>query len=171
MRALHRLQAICKAPENKKKVTFQDISPEPRVTDAEPRVANAEPRVIGAPSAFRTIPPQTRTPKVATAVIDKPINAGPAGNTRSQRRTLLRQAIRAQIARRTNQGFEQDTIELANLAILDENGKPISYRRLMKNPETRKIWSPSAANEFGRLAQGVGGCIEGTNTIFFVAKR
>lgn len=41
----------------------------------------------------------------------------------------------------------------------------------MKNPETRKIWSPSAANEFGRLAQGVGGRIEGTNTIFFVAKR
>jgi hypothetical protein len=88
-------------------------------------------------------------PKVATAVIDKPINTGPAGNTRRQRRTLLCQAIHARVARRTNQGFEQESTELANLAILDENGKPIFYRHLMKNPETHTIWSPSAANEFG----------------------
>jgi hypothetical protein len=59
MSALQQLQAICKTPENKKKVTFQDNSPEPRVADAEPRVADAEQRVIGAQSAVRTIPPQT----------------------------------------------------------------------------------------------------------------
>lgn len=29
----------------------------------------------------------------------------------------------------------------------------------------------SSANEFGRLAQGIGGCIQGTNTIFFVHKH
>jgi hypothetical protein len=29
----------------------------------------------------------------------------------------------------------------------------------------------SSANEFGRLAQGVGGQIQGTNTIFFIHKN
>ena len=33
-----------------------------------------------------------------------------------------------------------------------------------------KIWMHSSANEFGRLAQGVGGRIQGTNTIFFIHK-
>ena len=34
-----------------------------------------------------------------------------------------------------------------------------------------ETWSKSAANEFGRLAQGVGGRYKGTNTIFFIHKN
>ena len=33
------------------------------------------------------------------------------------------------------------------------------------------MWSYSSANEFGRLAQGVGGRIQGTDTIFFINKN
>ncbi len=32
------------------------------------------------------------------------------------------------------------------------------------------IWSTLATNKFGRLAQGVGGGVKGTNTIFFIRK-
>ena len=35
----------------------------------------------------------------------------------------------------------------------------------------KEDWDVSAANEFGRLAQGVGGRTKGTNTILFVAKK
>ena len=42
--------------------------------------------------------------------------------------------------------------------------------KLIKDPATALQWNHSAANEFGRLAQGVGGRIEGTNTIFFIHK-
>ena len=34
----------------------------------------------------------------------------------------------------------------------------------------KAIWSNSLANEFGRLAQGIGGCVKVTNTIYFIPK-
>jgi hypothetical protein len=40
----------------------------------------------------------------------------------------------------------------------------------MRDPKHAKVWSESSANEFGRLAQGVGGRVTGTNTIFFIQK-
>jgi len=75
-----------------------------------------------------------------------------------------------------------DTMELAQ-AILDdethntkevaceifdeESGKLLKYRQLLAHPMHREIWMHSSANEFGRLAQGVGGRIKGTDTKFF----
>ena len=49
-----------------------------------------------------------------------------------------------------------------------ESGKHLEYRQLMNNPRTKDQWQRSAANEFGRLTQGVGGRIEGTNMIQFI---
>jgi hypothetical protein len=40
----------------------------------------------------------------------------------------------------------------------------------MKDPKHAKLWSVSLANEFGQLAQGVGGRVTGTNTIFLIQK-
>jgi hypothetical protein len=40
----------------------------------------------------------------------------------------------------------------------------------MRNSKHAKVWSESLAYEFGRLAQGVGGRVKGTNTIFFIQK-
>ena len=52
-----------------------------------------------------------------------------------------------------------------------ETGKMLGYRDLLKHPKLGEAWQRSAANEFGRLAQGVGGRIEGTNTIKFLKKE
>ena len=41
----------------------------------------------------------------------------------------------------------------------------------MSNPKYKGTWQQSAANEFGRLAHGVGGRYKGTNTIFFIHKN
>jgi uncharacterized protein YaaQ len=59
-------------------------------------------------------------------------------------------------------------IETANPVLDYETGKLLEYRQLLKHPKYSKAWSTSAANEFGRLAQGVGGRVKGTNTIFFI---
>lgn len=58
------------------------------------------------------------------------------------------------------------------LAVMDaETGKILNYRQLIKNPKYRLPWSRSAANEFGRLANGVGGRIQNpTNTIKFIRR-
>ena len=55
------------------------------------------------------------------------------------------------------------------VAVFDkETGKLLNYRQLLVHPKYKKAWSVSSANEFGRLAQGVGGRIKGTNTVFFI---
>jgi hypothetical protein len=41
----------------------------------------------------------------------------------------------------------------------------------MSDPKYKETWSKSAANEFGQLAQGVGGRYICTNTIFFIHKN
>ena len=50
-----------------------------------------------------------------------------------------------------------------------ETGKSMEYRDLISDPSTRATWLRSAANEFGRLAQGLpDNRVEPTNTIFFI---
>jgi hypothetical protein len=44
----------------------------------------------------------------------------------------------------------------------------MEYWQLISNPITCANWQTSAANEFGQLAQGVGGHIKGTDTITFI---
>ena len=59
------------------------------------------------------------------------------------------------------------------MAVMDaETGKLLNYRQLMRDPKYKKNWSISSANEFGRLANGVGGRIKNpTNTIKFVRRK
>ena len=52
-----------------------------------------------------------------------------------------------------------------------ETGKMLNYKDLLKHPKLGPDWQVSGANEFGRLAQGVGGRIKGTNTIRFIQKE
>ena len=56
------------------------------------------------------------------------------------------------------------------LAVMDKkSGKMLNYRQLLTHSDYKKDWSLSSANEFGRLANGVGGRIKNpTNTIKFV---
>jgi hypothetical protein len=56
----------------------------------------------------------------------------------------------------------------ANAVAHPTMGKLMEYRQLITVPATCEAWQISAANEFGRLAQGVGGRIKGTNTIVFI---
>jgi len=59
---------------------------------------------------------------------------------------------------------EQD-IERA-LAVMDQDSsKMMNYRQLRKHPKFNKAWTTSSANEFGRLASGVGGRTKGTKTM------
>ena len=59
------------------------------------------------------------------------------------------------------------------LAVMDtDTGKLLSYRQLMRNPKSKTNWSTSSANEFGRLSNGVGGCIKNpTNTMSFITRN
>ena len=60
----------------------------------------------------------------------------------------------------------------ANSVVCPDTGKDLEYRQLLQhpNPTVQAAWQLSSANEFGRLAQGIGTRIQGTNTIFFIPK-
>ena len=59
----------------------------------------------------------------------------------------------------------------ANNVLDPETGQLLSYRKLRQHPTLGPAWDISSANEFGRLAQGIGGRVKGTNTIFFIPKE
>jgi hypothetical protein len=45
----------------------------------------------------------------------------------------------------------------ANPVLDFDTGKLLEYRQLLRDPKHTEIWTKAGANEFGRLAQGVGG--------------
>ena len=58
------------------------------------------------------------------------------------------------------------------MVVMDkETGKFENYRQLLNHPKYRKGWNLSSANEFGRLANGIGGHTKSpTNTIKFIRR-
>jgi hypothetical protein len=61
--------------------------------------------------------------------------------------------------------------EHAGAILDDETGEMLEYRHLIKRPKYKAIWHNSFGNEIGRLAQGMPGRVQGTNTIFFIDKK
>jgi hypothetical protein len=59
---------------------------------------------------------------------------------------------------------------MANAVIHPTTGANMEYRGLISDDAKLPTWDRAAANEFGRLDQGVGGFIEGSNTIFFILR-
>ena len=59
------------------------------------------------------------------------------------------------------------------MAVMDEQtGRLLNYKQLMQDTMYKKNWSTSSENEFGSLANGVGGCIKNpTNMIKFIRRK
>jgi len=154
-----------------KTVTFKDV-PQPRV----------EKETIGLQQSPSKI---AASPRVLTkAVVDKPFRNAPLSGPTT--RSKYAQAT-AGLARRSYQTHNRNFLEELAQAVMDDNprpaveyayeifdedsGKLMKYRQLITHPKYKEVWFHSSANEFGRLAQGVGGHIQGTNTIFFIHKH
>jgi hypothetical protein len=60
--------------------------------------------------------------------------------------------------------------EMAN-SVLGKQGELLEYRHLIANPKTRATWTHSYGNELGRLAQGMPGQANETDTIFFIPRH
>jgi hypothetical protein len=62
-------------------------------------------------------------------------------------------------------------IPMANAVINEDTGASLEYRHLIQDETAFHIWNKAAANECGRLTQGVGGRIEGSNAILFIPRN
>ena len=57
------------------------------------------------------------------------------------------------------------------MSVMDAStGKMLNYQQLRWDPKYKIQWDKSAANEFGRLAVGVGNRVKGTKIIEFIRK-
>ena len=65
----------------------------------------------------------------------------------------------------------QFLVDLAGAVLDAETGEMLEYRHLIQRPKYKKDWMYSFGNEIGRLAQGMPGRNEGTNTIYFIHKN
>ena len=60
----------------------------------------------------------------------------------------------------------RDMKEYARSILDEEMGECLEYRHLLKHPKYKDTWSHSYGNKIGRLAQGMPGWVNETNTIF-----
>ena len=114
---------------------------------------------------------------------EPPQNNAPASNTRSKSRSLTQEVMLMTMEmsskattftprQAASRQFPSEFIMEYAGAVLDgATGNLLEYRHLIKDPRYKEIWGVSFGDEIGRLAQGLKGRVEGTNTIFFIHKH
>lgn len=172
-------------------------APAPRVETPAPRVEEQSPRVA-ATTAKQTAPPNNRRDEVPDLIPEYDSESDsdsedeeqeeeqvPRYNTRAQadkRKQLCGSVTTEAILSAVEMTFEK--LEPAKLAkrkyplqllcdiagaVMDaETGEMMEYRHLIRKDKYKKVWGHSFGNEIGRLAQGMPGRVEGTNTFFFI---
>ena len=106
--------------------------------------------------------------------IPKPSTSSTKNNNTGTANAVMNMQSRRRKFRRLTRRMERLENEVHEaLAVMDKDtGKMLNYRQLLRIPKYREVWSKSSANEFGRLANGVGGRIKNpTNTIRFIHER
>ena len=173
-------EAIQKTKDEKGDVNFEAIKKldsifNSRTDGAAPPRVNAQcPRVnTNNQEVNCRIPPQNedcRVPRVP-AEVDcqfEPAN-GPANNTRSSAKkkaiehctNILNDKVSPELFPDSKAKIPFQALhELVNAVLDKETGEMLEYRDLLKHPTLGPDWQISGANEFGRLAQGVGGRVK-----------
>jgi hypothetical protein len=152
-------------------------TPNPRV-----QVIIPSPRVQESTSPLRI---HSTHQTITAATVDKPLQQmaskttmriPPPTQTRMRGKISDARILRSRSSMRTHmqlrpRGQHQRQGEGIQLVRDDETGEYLNYRQLLRHPKHNAIWKTSSANEFGQLAQGVGGKesrVIPTNTIFFI---
>jgi hypothetical protein len=61
--------------------------------------------------------------------------------------------------------------ELAGAVLDAETGDLLEYRHLIRHPQYKEVWGKAFGKEIGRLAQGLPGVVDGTDTLDFITKN
>eukprot|EP00804_Cyclotella_cryptica_P004359 CCRYP_017999-RA/>CCRYP_017999-RA protein AED:0.23 eAED:0.24 QI:0/0/0/1/0/0/4/0/900 len=176
MEALQRIQETLK-PRNQMPIQkFGELSPRVERNQAKNNALTSEPHprvrfdaAVDMPDQLVVTWPQKQIVQVSpkkptTKPKPKPILREPKYIADSESVADRRVAAR----RRAQAPPHVDTVH----AVLDqETGELLEYRQLLKHPRFKDVWNRSAADKFGRLAQGVGGRVKGTDTIRFIHKH
>lgn len=145
------------------RVAFEEQPPQSRLVVASPK----EPVVVSPPKQIVKPTPILKAPKYSAPPDTNSIASRIRARRQQQAEIVPTQteSIADRVARRRRE------VEAVNAVLDQETGQLLEYRQLLKHPRFREVWNRSASDEFGRLAQGIGGRIKGTDTIRFVHKH
>ena len=100
----------------------------------------------------------------------------PTISSRRKTRTGHAEAVKAHNKHQIMRQMTKKVTKIENevhqaMAVMDaDTGKLLNYRQLRRDPKYSKEWNKYSANEFGRLANSVGGRVKRTNTIIFIRR-
>jgi hypothetical protein len=145
----------------------------PRVhSPSPPRVDSPSPPRVDSPSPPRVpAPPLAPTHATARFQIRPPTHRFPTRNTqRDQAMRLRNRSLFSGAAIQALSDAEDQRLleHYANAVIDPKTGRTLSYEDLVKDPKTRDLWSKAMTKELARLAQGIEGLTEGTNTVVYM---
>ncbi len=168
--------------EHSNKTTIEEIRPSQQACPSPPSPMERFIATLPSAPSQAPVPPAPATMPRALRGLGPVIQGG--NNTGISTRRTVAQAtggtannvinlqtphISTRTTRPTLKGNKQEHLNLLACAIFDEEtGRMLNYRQLLTHPKHKEVWTTSSADEFGHLAQGVGGRIEGTNTIYFI---
>ena len=185
-----RAQAIPPPPTRLHRIQCMPVAPSPRVCTpsaetAPPTIAHTPPAPTIAPSPRVPLSPPAQPPRVKYPFAklqpkethppskqphlippdhaDTPFEQMHQPHRPHFNRRL--QSIRGQYIAATTHLVHTEA--MANAVIDHDTGISLEYAALSRGPDKEK-WVKSLANDFGRLAQGVGNRISGNNTMFFI---
>jgi hypothetical protein len=183
MEALERIENAFKAKQQinanqTPRVDKQELTETvPRVQFVEPEVLRKEqpPRlVVASPKVTRVVPKSILKPSkhiVESESIADRVKRDRRGKPQDIPSTPHEPlSIAERVAERRRQQAAT-SVEIAVPVLDQETGKLLEYRQLLKHPKFQEVWSRSAADEFGRLAQGIKGRVKATDTIRFIHKH
>ena len=124
--------------------------------------------------------PKTKTISKEKQVTFAQNTKPPAETKQNHTKNKLENKLREQLRIKTMERMPKNNMQLrrstrilqqAQLIYDKETKTYLNYRQLISHPKYKQTWNKSAANEFGRLAQGLkDGRVKGTNTIKFIKK-
>lgn len=160
-------------------------SPRPRVMEEERR-DETEVQEGGLEVVYPTVSPSpTNNNNMPTITQEDEVDETPAQRTRAASRRKNRAHVRditqeavlatmeiyeVQVQPRALAGRRYPA-QMLNAVLNKETGEMMEYRHLMADPKLKSLWQAKYGKELGRLAQGLPGVVEGTNTIFFIHKN
>ena len=140
-----------------------------RMIVASPRtqVVKSPPKQIVKPTLIIKEPKYTAEPDSIAARL-KARQAASTNNSAAS--TTAASADDESIAKRLLRCKRESKTEKAFPVLDPDTGQLLKYRQLLRHPKFKDAWNISAANEFGRLAQGIKGRVKATDTIKFIRK-
>ena len=152
----------------------------PRVQFADPKGESSQPeRMIVAWPQKQIVRSPTKSPQKEIVqpapIIREPKYVTQPEDSIAARMKARKAASTTKVAAANDESIAERVLrrrrEIANsiekaFPVLDpETGQLLEYRQLLRHPKFKDAWNISAANEFGRLAQGIKGRVKATDTI------